>query len=254
MVAADAPLLVAAASGRPCVCWVVTSGLLTGPLKQEGQPFFVKDAGGEILVLPDRFTARLGGREQHADLEVVDADVRLVSDQLATVRDKLREKRDPEVVQQRKTLRKLYTLLCAIRAHARGHCHVGKSLEGQERFIAKNTALFASEFAPKKLRTLELTREETILTVGQQVRVTGVASRRVDGLAAGSGYRERSTRLVLSAPEDEPLLIIGEGAEEAEQERRIEAAVTPEQNPVRLQFALGLMLAILALAGWLLTR
>lgn len=216
VVAADAPLLRAAASGRPCVCYVVASGRLTGSLQQEAQPFFVKDAGGEVLVLPDRFTARLAGCEQHANPDIVDADVQLVNDRLAIVRERLRSKSDPELSQQRKTLRKLHALLCAIRAHTHGQCIVGESLEEQERFIADGSALFESEYAPKQLRTLTAVREETILTVGQRVRVSGVAARRADGLTAGSGYRERATRLVLAAPEDEPLLLVGEGADETE--------------------------------------
>ncbi len=253
---ADAPLLEAPASGRQCVAYVVTSGVLTGALTQGAQPFFVKDETGEVLVVPDRFTARLGGRERHANLDVVDADAKTVSDELAGLREQLSGNRDPDMVRRRRTLRKLYTLLCAIRAHARGNCHVGKSLEGQERYIARNTELFKSEHAPQKLMTLKVTREETVLTVGQRARVTGLADRRAHALATGAGYRERSTMLVVLAPEDEPLLLVGEGAEEVEAERLQEhnAVVTPKQDPVRWQIAVFLMFLIVIVLGLLFKR
>ncbi|HMR05080.1 MAG TPA: hypothetical protein PKA88_04870 [Polyangiaceae bacterium] len=250
----DAALLEAPASGRQCVAYVVSSGVLTGALDQAGQAFFLKDESGEILVLPERFTARLGHRETLANLSVVDADVRAVSDSLSALRDKLKQGRTPELVDEQRTLRKLYTLLCAIRAHSRGHCHVGKSLEGQERFIAKNTALFEHEYAPRKLRTFKLMREETILAVGDYVRVTGKVEQRVHALAGGAGYRERATLLTITAPAEELLVLIAEGASQAEAERHQEL-VAAKSRPARSFTVIAwCLLGVVVALAWAFTR
>ncbi|MCA9600212.1 MAG: hypothetical protein KC776_43210 [Myxococcales bacterium] len=188
-------------SGLACLCYSLADN---AGGEHDAQDFWVEDDSGRVLVVMQDFTLDLG-RSATAAAEVVDADIHAVQERLAKLAERARKKGNEmadALRSERKTLRKLYTLLCAIRAHRSGRCHVSKTLDGQQRYILEQSRYFMSTGAADGIATLKLVGAESLLLDGQEVQVEAEACLEQDPDARDGGYRVRPTRTVLRAPMD----------------------------------------------------
>ncbi len=200
------PPLSAPRSGLPCLCYVLADN--AGD-EHGAQDFWVEDESGRVLVVMQGFTLDLG-RSATAAAEVVDADIQAVQERLAELAERARKKGNEmadKLRAERKTLRKLYTLLCSIRAHRAGRCHVSKTLDGQQRYILQQSRYFMNSGAADGIATLKLVGAESLLVDGQEVRIEAEACLEQDPDARDGGYRARPTRTVLRAPMDGRIVV-----------------------------------------------
>lgn len=170
--------------------------------EQRAQDFYIEDDSGRALVAMQDFDLELG-RSATAAAEVVDADIQDVQQRLAKLAERARKKGNDMAERykaERRTLRGLYTLLCAIRAHRSGRCHVGKSLEGQQRYILERSRHFMQSDVARNVASLRLVGAESLLVEGQEVSVEGDVCLEQDPDAPRADYRSRPTRKVLRAP------------------------------------------------------
>jgi hypothetical protein len=200
------PPLSAPRSGLACLCYV----LADNAGDEHGvQDFWVEDESGRVLVVMQDITLDLG-RSATAAAEVVDADIQAVQERLAELAERARKKGNEmadALRAERKTLRKLYTLLCAIRAHRSGRCHVSKTLDGQQRYILEQSRYFMNSGAAQGIATLKFVGAESLLVDGQEVRIEAEACLEQDPDARDGGYRSRPTRMVLRAPMDGRIVV-----------------------------------------------
>jgi hypothetical protein len=201
---------------RPCVCFEVHGGLARSGSHQQGaQDFLVKDASGTALIVMDRFELALGSLERGEQMSVLEADISKVSLRLSDLKAKARTVRHAERRQvdgELRELKGLATLLCAIRAHARGNVHIGKTMEGQERYIQEGSKQYEKHGELNVAPARYLRAFDTILSEGDAVEVTGNATQEPDPERA-AGYRDRALRTVIRAPEGGVVCVSGEGAE-----------------------------------------
>jgi len=150
---------------------------------------------------------QLGDGDQHFDPAPVTVEQRIREIKRA-VRD---DPGDRALRAERRALRALATLLCAVRAHARGNVHVGGSLEGQERYIRERTPAVRGA---ERVRQLMIERYETTLEEGQEITVEGVALREsVRDPDRARGYRDAPLRARWTpvAPPDDVVTVTGQG-------------------------------------------
>ncbi len=203
-------------SERPCVYWAELSGLRRRePVRFDGADFWIEDATGKALVRVER--ARVGVRAQETDAVValIDADIGAVSERIREL--KRIRKRGPATaaraaMTEHKQLKKVATLLCAMRAHARGNVHVGGTLDGQAAYIRERSATISDNVAPKSLELFGKTYEVR-LEDGQDIRVTGLCEEAFIPPDVGpvGGYRDAPTCIQIRAPDGEDLVITGVG-------------------------------------------
>jgi cell division protein FtsB len=170
--------------------------------ERQAQDFYVEDESGRVLVVMQDYSLELG-RSASAAADVVDADIQDVQQRLQKLAERARKKGNDLAERdkaERRTLRNLYTLLCAIRAHRSGRCHVGKSLEGQQRYILERSRSFLRSGMADEVASLRLVGSESLLVEGQEVSVEGEVCLEQDPDAPRAGYRSRPTRTVLRAP------------------------------------------------------
>lgn len=246
---------------RPCAYYEVRDGLASRPARSEARSFVVEDQTGRALVVmePERHEVSLVGRSVQEAIAVLDADINEVSDRLHDLKQQIRNGSPAE---QRKLVpvirrhRELATVLCAIRAHARGRTHIKGTLDEQEAYIRKTSAKF-EESEAKRAHKLFVERQEATLVEGQRVTVRGYFQWEPDPdpAAMAGGYRSRPLRLTVRAPAGEQLLVVGEGVDRAEGEQRAEEHKRPAAPQVqagqghRALFMLLELLALLAGVG-----
>jgi hypothetical protein len=214
-----APPLVSSITRRSCLCWQAHGSLLDpASAEQSGaQDFYVEDESGRALVKTERAALALGHLERGGMLNVLDADIKQVAAQISDKRVAARAAASDArraIDAELRELRRLATLLCAIRAHARGNLHIGKSLAEQERLIQERSAEAASSVALREMPARYLQSYDAVLCDGDRVRITGVVSREADPDGAAGGYRDRPLSVVISAPEGEEIHIAAEGGAE----------------------------------------
>jgi hypothetical protein len=150
----------------------------------------------------------------HDTLRVLDADIDEISNRLSRLKATMRsgvpaEQRKARPAQQR--LRQLATLLCSIRAHARGRIHGGgRTHEEQAQLIRELSTKFKDAKDVKWAGSLQLDapRHEILLIEGAEVTVEGVGRWEPDpDPASAVHYREVPLRLVVRAPADGPLRV-----------------------------------------------
>lgn len=229
--AEEAPLI-APLSGRACVCYEVHRGLLGGMKSQDAQRFYLEYDGGRALVEMDRFRLELGSLARKQVLEVLDADINAIAMQLSDLKVRLRQAqghRQSVLQKELRELKGLATLLCAVRAHARGNVHTGRTLEGQERFIAAQSTLYQADGELRQIPSRYLEQFDTILAAGQRARVTGEARW---GTGPSQGYRDGARQLIIFAPEDGEVLVEGQGAREAQRAmaKQSDAALAADED------------------------
>jgi hypothetical protein len=203
-VRAAGELLTAPLSGTACVCFTVRRGVLEqAALEQGGSDFWLEDGSGRALVVMDRFEAVLPARQLDTAVKALDADVVEVGDRLRELKHQLKRAspaEQPEISRRILHFRGLATLLCSVRAHARGRLHSAKSLAMQAELIERESARYREVVQSPRLRELMVARHESLLREGDRARVSGWCRWEADAGAAG-GYRSAGRRLRVSAAE-----------------------------------------------------
>ena len=132
-----------------------------------------------------------------------------------------------------KLLAKVATLLCAIRAEARGNVHVGGNASGQRAWIEKNAAL-ATGIGGRSLQRRQ-ERFEVVLREGDAVEVEGALRREPLPSGMAGGYRDRTDCWAVGPGPDGVVRVVGVGASApvAETEVRKEALAVERGKTVR---------------------
>ncbi|MEM9068435.1 MAG: hypothetical protein AAGE52_08005 [Myxococcota bacterium] len=184
--------------GHECVYWDTRPRVGAEPEQRSGTPFWVVDATGKVLVLPREVLVRGPQAREQAVVEAAAGDIAAVSHRIRAIKQELRESPDGDLRRERRRLAKLATVLCAIRAHARGNVHRGGTLEGQQRFIDANLHLVQDGDGEKTIR-LMMSRFEVLLCDGEKVRVSGrfAVEPMPAGIEGAQGYRDRATCIVV---------------------------------------------------------
>ena len=194
--------------GVECVYWHQV-----GSDRRDGRPFWIDDGSGRALIDPTE-------AEVAARSELRDRVIRLADAELHEVEDRIRELKSarktaswpgaPAISRELRELRQLATLLCAVRARARGNVHVGGTLEGQERYIRERSPRFSgsgSEVLRLATEVFELT-----LRAGDEIEVSGLVSiEPVPPELFTGGYRDLPTCPHLRPPAGGALVIRGLG-------------------------------------------
>lgn len=204
--------MVRSPSGRECVYWDTRGGLESAPRASGAVDFWLETASERVLVRADRLEVEAVAQRRQEVLGQVDHDIHEVSRRSRAVKDALREgSGDAKALgRERKRLAQLATLLCAVRAQARGRVHVGGSLAGQSRWIAEHAKEITAGPGAKTLR-LVVDQWETVIAPGDEVEIEGERALEPapPGLGHGGGYRERASIGVLRAPEGGALVVRG---------------------------------------------
>jgi len=203
---------------RPCVYYQVRELIGVESVQEltEAQDFYLEDATGRALVEVDRQRCQVEAAADrvHETMQVLDADIEEISRRLSRLKELMRggnpaEQRKAHPAQQR--LRKLATLLCSTRAHARGRIHGGRrTREQQAQLIRELSETFKDAEDVKWAGSLQLDapRHEVLLVEGAEVTVEGIGRLEPDpDPAAAVHYREVPLRLVVRAPSGGPLRI-----------------------------------------------
>ncbi len=208
--------LLHAEGDRRCVYWDVRRDLHSDPDQSECQPFWVEDASGDkVLIRPDRILIVARGEERKTLVETATSDLHAVTDRIRVVKDGLRRSggTDRELRAERKRLAKIATLLCAIRAHARGNVHASANLEEQQRFIDQHMSLIQSDGLGTATMQMMVHRLEIVLQPDDPVEVEGVF--RIEpmppDIGGAQGYRERPACWTVTNGADKPAMLMGIG-------------------------------------------
>ncbi len=247
---------------KPAVCWEVREGLHDQAKAREGQDFWVDTDQGPVLIVAQHLQLDARAERSVEVLAIVDAEIDDVSSRLREIKKEKRTKAGPgaaELNREQKRLAKVATLLCAIRAQARGRVHLSGTLASQQEWIRKNAHL-AQGGPGGSSAQLAIEGWEIAIEEGQSVEVEGICLTEAipPGLASTDGYRSRLTGLVMRGSEDSPLRVIGKGAIAASLTERGPRERVPEPPLVdpgkSLRWTLGVGLALVALLVWALTR
>lgn len=209
-------LLTSGLGKRACVYWEVRESLRSAPSERGAQPFWLEDASGRVLVRAEALEVDARAERERAIVSAAESDVKVVSARLKALKDELREQHGAgakPLIEERRRLAKVATLLCAIRAHARGNVHVGGTGAGQEAWIRKNRHLAEGGPGASTVK-LAVDRWEVVVAEGDEVELEGgfhVEPLPPD-LGMGGGYRDRPTCLVAHGEPDAPLRLHGVGA------------------------------------------
>jgi len=194
--------LVAGADGQPCVYWEHGGGLAGVPTERGGERFWVVDGQQRVLVVTEHLDdVRARTDWQEAVVRVATSEIALVSEELGRIKRVFREGGgDTELRAEQRRLKKVATLLCKLKAHARGNVHGNNgTLASQGAWIEKHQHLATRGHGAT---TMERAVKRWVLTLqpGDPVRVRGrfVVEPLPPGLdAPGGGYRDRPTCVVV---------------------------------------------------------
>lgn len=228
--------LIQAEDRRPCVYWDVRPDVHGEPDQCEGQPFWVEDASGDkVLIRPGSIRVIAAGEERKTLVETATSDLQAVTARIRILKDELRGSsgQNKELRAERKRLAKIATLLCAIRAHARGNVHASANLEEQQRFIDANIGLIQSDGLGTATMKMMVHRLEIVLAPDDPVEVEGVF--RIEpmppDIGGAQGYRERPSCWTVRDGDD-PALLIGVGRV-APERTKTKGASTKAEAPSR---------------------
>lgn len=191
------------------------AGLHAEAEERAAQDFWLDTEAGSVLVRAERLELEARAVRQKQVLAVVDGEIEQVSEAIRELKQLQREaggRSAAEFGSERRRLAKVATLLCAVRAAARGRVHMKGTLESQAKWIAANSHL-ADGGAGSKSVGLSVDRWEITIEEGQRVEVEGICQEEaiLATLAACDGYRSRPTALVLRAPAEAPIRVVGVG-------------------------------------------
>jgi len=184
-----------------------------------GQDFFLEDDSGRAVVIMKRHEVDMTPRMSQELVSLLDASVQAVSTHLHVLKDRYRSSAGDEQRRLSRELnrkKKVATLLCALRAQARGRVHMGKSPEDQAERIARLKEQIESDEELQAADPIPIQRYEVTLEEGEEVTVEGFCQWEPDPdpRAEGASYRERPLRLVVRAPLDGVLRVEGEARAE----------------------------------------
>ena len=204
--------LVEGPDGEGCVYWDRRARLTDEAAEHGGERFWVVDGEHRVLVAADHLEeVRARGDWREEVIAIATSEIAAVSQELAELKEKLKRHDDPQLRRRRKHLAKVATLLCSLKAHARGKVHGKGTLESQARWIEKNRHL--ADDGPGKA-TMERAVQRLVMVLRPGDEVTVSARFQVEplpaGLGAGGGYRDRPTCLVARGA-----TVIGRGAASA---------------------------------------
>ncbi len=213
-VRAAGPMLTSSLGKRQCVYWEIRAGLDDErPRAQEGVDFWLEDATGRVLVHVERVAVDARAERSQRVLGQVERDIHAVSERARVVKAAIRQNagNSKALHAEKRKLAELATLLCAVKAHARGRVHIGGSLTGQRDWIAARAQ--ASDSSDPASASLQLAIDEWEVAIedGYELEVEGECAREAAPGGVG-GYRDAPTALVLRAPSDGSLKISGIGA------------------------------------------
>ncbi len=233
--AARPPLLTSKLSEQPCVYWDIRQGMDGTPLEHEGMDFWVQESGGDRVLVrvpavsageatsgPSSLDVDVRADRQQQIVEAASADIQAVSKRIKELKDILREGAGPnisEAAKERRRLAKVATLLCAVKAHARGKVHLGSSLKTQEAWIERNAHLADAEAGSRSVQ-LVTKRWEVVLAEGMEVSVTATFHMQPmpEGYSGGGGYRDRPMCLTAAGDPSQPVHVLGVGAAAPQEE------------------------------------
>jgi hypothetical protein len=192
-------------------------------------------------------------------LTVVDSDIQSVSKSIREIKDRQSETQGTAAAQldrERKRLAKVATLLCAVRAHARGRVHLAGTLARQERWIHEHAAL-AKEGPGARSLDMVVERWEVVIEPGQRVEVAGTCQTEAipPGLGSSDGYRSRLTAQVMRGSDAAPVRVIGVGEIAAsESDPASTRAPTPGSRDTTRRWLAALIVLAAVLIGWMTSR
>lgn len=227
--------------GVECVYWAVPGG------SRGGQRFWLTDDSGRALVDPMEASVAARAELRERVVRLADAELGEVESRLRELKSERKSVAGPrasDISRELKRLRKLATLLCAIRARARGNVHIGGTLGGQDRYISERSPQFSGSGS----EVLRISTEvpELVLREGDEIEVTGLVSiEPIPPELFAGGYRDLPTCAHLRAPAGGALVIRGVGDAAPRPVALIEA---PEERPrSRLAYILAAAAAIYGL-------
>jgi hypothetical protein len=257
----------------PCVYWDVREGLSDDPAESESQSFWLEDATGRVLVRSDRFAVEARAVRQKTLLSAVATDLRAVSDRLKDLKEAIVRSAGDDAAalhRERKHLAKVATLLCAIRAHARGRVHLAGSLRSQEKWIRANTHLASGGGPGAATTNLMVDRWETVLQEGHRVEIEGMVTTEPapPEIARGASYREAATVRVIVGRDTHGVRVVGRGEHAPPSEEELHAMARDEdarelrpflrrRSAERVRLTIGIASAasvVGAIVWWLLAR
>ncbi len=229
---------------QTCVYWDTRPGLDARPDESDSQPFWLEDASGKVLVPAEGVRIEARGEHREALVERATADIHAVTERIRTLKAELRKgDAGKGVSQERRRLAKVATLLCAVRAHAKGNVHASASLKHQEAYIEKNKHLVMADGLGRDTIEMMVQRVEVVLCDGDEVEAEGLF--RVEPLpphvGGAHGYRERAVCMTLRPDHDGDARIVGVGRSAPVEEvdapvetprRAIQRHPTPSRDPI----------------------
>lgn len=217
--------------GVACVYWDVRVGLADEPEATDVCAFWLEDASGErFLVRSEGLDVDVRAHRAEALVQVVEADIAVVSATIRELKDASRTgpiAKQGEANRERRRLAKVATLLCAVRAEARGNVHVGGTLDGQRAWIAKNASL-ATGVGGRSLERRE-ERFEVVLREGDAVEVEGQLRREPLPSGLGGGYRERTDCWAVGPGPSGHVRVLGVGASAPVSEPEVRGEADPSR-------------------------
>lgn len=187
--------LVEGPDGQRCVYWEKRESVGSEASATGGERFWVVDGEGRVLVPAEELTnLSAAGNWTQEVVELATSEISAVSRELSDIKRRLRATDDPELRRRKKHLAKVATLLCAIKAHARGKVHGKGNLTSQAAWIEKNKHL-ADDGPGKATIEKAVSRLLVVLAPGDRVTVSGRFRMEPmpPGLGSGGGYRDRPT-------------------------------------------------------------
>ena len=182
-------------SGEPCVYWEKRERMGSDASASGGERFWVVDGDARVLVPTEELASlSAAGNWTQEVVELATSEISAVSAELSELKQRLKVKDSPALRRRRKKLAKVATLLCSIKAHARGNVHGKGTLESQERWIEKNRHL-ATEGPGSATVQKAVSRLLVVLEPGDRVTVSGRFRKEPvpAGLGGSGGYRDRPT-------------------------------------------------------------
>lgn len=223
--------------GASCVYWDVRKGVASAPEEHEACAFWLEDASGaKALVRAEGLVVDVRAELAQQLVEMAEADIEVVSQRIRTLKDTARGggPKQAEANRERRRLAKVATLLCAIRAEARGNVHVGGNLHGQRQWIEKNRHLAGDDLGSRTVQRM-VERFEVLLREGDPVEVEGLLRREPMPAELGGGYRDRSDGFVLAPDASGAVRVrgVGTAAPMSEPELRKAAGLEDPVDAIR---------------------
>ncbi len=187
--------LVEGPDGQRCVYWEKRQRMGAPASESGGDRFWVIDGEARVLVPAEELTdLSAAGNWTQEVVTLATSEISAVSRELSDIKQRLRAKDDPELRRRKKHLAKVATLLCSVKAHARGKVHGKGNLTSQAEWIEKNKHL-ADDGPGKATIEKAVSRLLVVLEPGDPVTVSGRFRMEPmpPGLGSGGGYRDRPT-------------------------------------------------------------